>query len=351
MEQQSIQVGLVGYGYASMTFHAPLIMATEGMTLAAISSSKPELVQAQQPQARVHPTPQSLFADRDIDLIVIATPNDTHHPLAKQALEQGKHVVIDKPFTIDAAEARDLIDTARRCNRLLSVFHNRRWDGDFLTVRQLLEQGRLGRVAHFESHFDRYRPKVQTRWRDAGGPGSGLWYDLGVHLADQAMQLFGMPTAIQLDLARQRDGAMADDWFHAVLQFGGTQTDALRVILHASALTARPAPRFVVHGTEGSYYKLGLDTQEDALKAGQPVGGRDWGRDDQVSELSLNVNGSLRTEAHPVIAGDYPAYYRGMAQAIRHGAAVPVDPEGVLKVMELIGHGLQSASERRVVEL
>jgi predicted dehydrogenase len=351
LEQQSIQVGLVGYGYASMTFHAPLIKATEGMTLAAVSSSKPEMVKSQQPQARVHPTPEALFADPAIELVVIATPNDSHHPLAKQALEQGKHVVIDKPFTIDAAQARDLIDTARHCNRLLSVFHNRRWDGDFLTVRQLVEQGTLGRLTHFESHFDRYRPLVQTRWREAGGPGSGLWYDLGVHLADQAMQLFGMPTSIQLDLARQREGAMADDWFHAVLHFGGTQTDALRVILHASALTARPAPRFVVHGTQGSYYKLGLDTQEDALKAGLPVGGANWGRDDQTSELSLNVDGAIQTAPHPVMAGAYPAYYRAMADAIRHGAAVPVDPSGVVKVMELIGMGLESASESRVVHV
>jgi predicted dehydrogenase len=216
---RTLKVGIVGFGYASATFHAPLIRATPGLSLAAVASSAPERVHQALPGVAVCATAAELYARPDIDLVVIATPNDTHFPLARAALEAGKHVVVDKPFVLDTAEALALIELAEQTSLHLSVFHNRRWDGDFLTVRKLLDEGALGRIVHFESHFDRYRPVGKNRWRESGVAGAGLWYDLGPHLLDQALQLFGKPDAIWLDLAHQRDGALSDDWFHAVLKY------------------------------------------------------------------------------------------------------------------------------------
>ncbi|MEY4663027.1 MAG: hypothetical protein RLZZ239_1500, partial [Pseudomonadota bacterium] len=258
-----LRVGLLGFGFASATFHAPLIAAVPGLQLTAISSSRPHDVHTAWPQVSVCDSAEQLIARDDIDLVVVATPNNTHAPLAKLALLAGKHVVVDKPFTLNVREAQELIALAGQQDRLLSVFQNRRWDSDFMSVRAVLKRGTLGRVVHFESHFDRFRPVVPQRWRDSGEPGSGLWFDLGPHLLDQALQLFGPPQTLTLDWARQRDNSKADDWFHAVLHY-----DAMRVVLHASALTAQVAPRFTVHGTQGSLIKFGLDTQEAALKAG-----------------------------------------------------------------------------------
>ncbi|PUE50547.1 oxidoreductase [Limnohabitans sp. 2KL-1] len=346
-----LNVGLLGYGYASATFHAPLIAAVPGLQLAAVASRRPGDVLAHWPDTPVCETPEALIARPDIDLVVIATPNDTHAPLAAQALAAGKHVVVDKPFTLNAAEARHLIALAEQHQRVLSVFHNRRWDGDFLTLQALLQSGELGRVTHVESHFDRYRPVVRQRWRESGNPGSGLWYDLGPHLLDQALQLFGQPQSLWLDLACQRDGAQADDWFHAVLRY-----DSLRVVLHASALTARVAPRFVVHGTNGSCVKWGLDTQEDALKAGLRPDltdtATDWGLDPQPLHLTLSDSAQQLTERQqPCLRGDYPQYYARVRDAVLHGSANPVPAQEALQVMALIELGLQSAAHGRVMAL
>ncbi len=196
----TLRVGLVGYGYAGKTFHAPLLGTAPGITLAAIASSKPDVVLADWPEVTVYPTPEALIAAAEIDLVVIATPNDTHAPLASAALAAGKHVVVDKPFTLTVAEAEALQAQAAQVGRVLSVFHNRRWDADFLGLQQLLASGRLGRVTEFTSRFDRYRPEVRQRWREAATIGAGIWYDLGPHLIDQALTLFGLPDAISADL-------------------------------------------------------------------------------------------------------------------------------------------------------
>lgn len=338
-----LKVGLLGFGYASATFHAPLISAVPGLQLTAISSSRPQDVHAAWPKVDVCDSPESLIARPDIDLVVIATPNNTHAPLAALALRAGKHVVVDKPFTLNVPEARDLIALAQAQQRLLSVFHNRRWDGDFLSLQALLNSAMLGRIVHFESHFDRYRPVVPQRWRDSGEPGSGLWYDLGPHLLDQALQLFGPPQTLSLEWAHQRDNSRADDWFHALLGYGD-----LRVVLHASALTAHVAPRFTVHGTQGSLVKWGLDTQEAALKAGQRPPLAHWGVDPEPLRLTLSDAQQQLTESTQMcIPGDYTRYYAGIRDAVQGGAANPVPAEEALRVMELIELGQRSASEGR----
>ncbi|SQI93956.1 oxidoreductase ydgJ [Klebsiella oxytoca] len=270
----AIRVGLIGYGYASKTFHAPLISGTPGMTLAAVASSDENKVHADWPAMPVVSGPERILNDPNIDLVVIPTPNDTHFPLAKAALEAGKHVVVDKPFTVTLSQARELEALAKSGGRLLSVFHNRRWDSDFLTVKALINEGLLGEVGYFESHFDRYRPQVRNRWREQGGPGSGIWYDLAPHLLDQVVNLFGLPVSMQVDLAQLRPGSQSTDYFHAVLAW-----PQRRVVLHGTLVAAAETARFIIHGSRGSYVKYGLDPQEERLKSGERLPQEDWGYD------------------------------------------------------------------------
>ncbi len=338
----TLNVALLGYGYAGKTFHAPLIAGVSGLRLAAVGSSDAAKVRADWPDLPVSDDFDALLSQSDIDLAVIATPNDTHYDLARRALLAGRHVVVDKPFTLTVAEARQLAALAEQSGRLLSVFHNRRWDSDFLTLRQLLADNALGEVAHFESHFDRYRPLIRPRWRERASGGGGLWYDLGPHVADQALQLFGPPVAIYADLARQRQGAEAVDYCHVLLRY-----PRLRVILHASALVAGGSPRFTVHGDAGSYIKYGLDTQEDALKAGQRPGGPDWGSDPRDGVLTRATGDNLHSESYPTLPGDYRLYYAQVRDAIQTGAANPVPAEEAIAVMEVIERGLESAAVGR----
>ncbi|OHX14921.1 oxidoreductase [Chromobacterium sphagni] len=338
MFDRLLRVGLLGFGYAGATFHAPLLVATPGVKLMAVASSRPELVRSALSEVRVFPSPEELLTGSDVDLVVIATPNDSHFPLARAALLAGKHVVVDKPFTVRADEAGQLAAQAEQAGLLLSVFHNRRWDADFLTVQKLLAEGALGRVTHFESHFDRYRPQVRERWRESAQAGAGLWYDLGPHLLDQALRLFGAPLAMMLERAALRDGAQADDWFHAQLRYADK-----RVILHASALVADAGPRFAIHGTGGSFTKYGLDPQEDALKAGGRPGQAEWGRDATSGRLLLA--GSEPVE-YPGETGDYTRYYAGVRDAILDGAANPVAAREAWQVMVLLELGLESAAQQ-----
>ena len=345
--KQNLNAAIVGCGYATVTFHAPLIQSVPGLSLAAVSSSDRAKAEAALPGVDVRDTPEQLLARADIDLVVIPTPNHTHHPLALQALAAGKHVVVDKPFTLDAAQARELIDLAQTRERVLSVFHNRRWATDFLTVQKLVRSNLLGRIAHYEAHFDRHRPAVRQRWRESSVPGGGLWYDLGPHLLDEALQLFGMPQAIGLDLAAQRDGAVTDDWFHCVLRYDRR----LRVVLHAGSLVARPGPRYAIHGALGSYTKFGLDPQEGQLKAGMRPGHAEWGVDRNEGALVLADGDVLRESALPNEPGDYARYYAALRDAILHGAPNPVPAEQALQVIQLIEAGLRSATRGGVVSL
>ncbi len=352
MTQPRLKVGLIGYGYAGKTFHAPLISAVPELELAAVASSDAARVHADWPGVTVHAAPAELIVRDDLDLVVIATPNDTHHPLARAALLAGRNVVVDKPFTVALDDARELVALARKRRRLLSVFHNRRWDGDFMTLRQLVADGALGRVVEMSSRHDRYRPEVRQRWRESAGQGAGLWFDIGPHLIDQALQLFGRPRAIALQRDLTRDGALADDWFHASLRY-----DRLHVQLHAGMLVAAGAPRFAVHGTRASFVKDGFDAQEDALKAGvrptwppQADWGVDLGRASRVTRVSGAGDGSAIVEPVALQHGAHQAYFAAIAAAIRNEAPNPVPPEEALAVMALLELGIRSAEERRELE-
>ncbi len=337
-----LRVALVGYGFVGKVFHAPLIQATPGFALHTVVSRDAGKVQADWPDVQVIGDADAAFADPAVDAVVIASPNASHAPLAIAALGHGKHVVVDKPFTVTLAEARDVVEAARRADRLVSVFQNRRWDADFLTLQRLVGDGTLGRIAECHSHFDRFRPVVQDRWREHDTPGGGLWYDLGPHLIDQAVQLFGLPEAISADIARLRDGAQAPDYAHATLRY-----PSHRVHLHAGTLVAGNGLRFAVHGTRGSYLKHGLDVQEDQLRAGMVPGAPGWGVDTRAGELVHERDGRLVAEIAHAEAGDYRRYYAAFREAVLQGTAPPVTAQQALDVMRLIELGVRSSEERR----
>ena len=341
---QPMLTGLIGYGAAGATFHAPLIAVEPRLQLAHIASSRREDIARAFPEVRIDASPQALIESAEVDLVVIATPNETHYPLALAALQAGKHVVIDKPFAVTVAEAETLVAESEKRGLKLSVFQNRRWDGDFLTVADLIQRGVLGSINYVESHFDRFRPAIKQGWREQAKPGSGVFVDLGAHLIDQALQLFGLPEAITADIVIQREQAQIDDYFHVVLRYGRR-----RVVLHASTLAAAPGPRFTVHGSLGSLVITGLDGQEAALKAGKTPSGDDGGSSAYTSTAVLTR--ADEKDAIELAAGNYPCFYRSMAAAIAGESDVPVPPRQALDVMRVIELAQRSASEGRTIAL
>jgi predicted dehydrogenase len=342
-----LNAALVGYGYVGKTFHAPLIAATPGLALSTVVSSDPTKVAADLPGVSVVADLETALADPAVDLVVIATPNVLHAPQAIAASRAGKHVVVDKPFAVTTAEAQAMADAARVAGKLLAVFHNRRWDADFLTVKRLLAEGVLGEIVLCENRYDRFRPEVRDRWRERPGPGSGAWIDLGPHLLDQALALFGEPLAISADIGVQRRGASdgqagADDYFHVVLRY-----PVLRVVLHGNLLTAAAGPRFAVHGTRASYVKHGLDPQEGQLKAGMTPGAEGWGRDPRPGVLTTVENETPVQVEVPTEPSDYRAFYAGVRDAIRLGAPSPVPLDGALRTMALLELAQRAADARR----
>ena len=296
------------------------------------------------PAARTVPDLDQALADPAIGLVVIATPNALHAPQARAALKAGKAVVVDKPFALDLAEAREVASLAADRGLLLSVFHNRRWDADFLALKAELAGGRLGPVRTFESRFDRFRPEVRDRWRERDEPGSGVWHDLGPHLIDQALVLFGRPLGVTCDLVVLRPDGQAVDWAHAVLRYADK-----RVILHADMVSPAPGPRFAVQGATAAWLKTGLDVQEDQLKAGLPVGGPGWGVDPSLAERVDGATGARQTVPGP--PGDYLAFYDAVAAALMGCGSNPVPPDEALAVMEVLEAGIGSSRRRTEVAL
>ncbi len=342
-----LEVALVGYGYAGRVFHAPLVAHTPGLRLRVVVSRDAARVQADFPQAEVVADPAQAFAMPGIDLVVIAAPNAVHAPLAIAALRTGCHVLVDKPFATTLDEARQVAAAAASAGRIASVFQNRRWDADFLALRALVQSGALGEVAELHSHFDRFRPQVPDRWRERPGAGAGLWFDLGPHLVDQVLQLFGLPLSVQADIAAQREGALVDDFFHVVLRY-----PRLRAVLHAGALVPAGTLRFAVHGSRGSFVKHGLDPQEAALRAGIAPGGADWGHDPRPGSVArVDADGCLEEREFPGPPGDYSACYVAMREAILGHGAPPVRLDEALQVMQVLEAGRESAASGCAVAL
>ena len=340
---EAIKTGLVGIGFSGITFHLPFINKLSEFTLTSVYTSNAEKAKQYTPGTEAYKDYGEFLAS-DAELVIITSPNEFHYSLAKQALDCGKHVVLEKPFVITAAKGEELVQLAEQQQRVLSAYHNRRWDGDFLTVKQLIENKTLGNLYHFESHFDRFRPDVPKRWREQPGPGTGLLYDLGSHLIDQALQLFGHPNSINAQVRIQRKRAQVDDYFHLVLDY-----EPLQVILHASTLTAKPGARFTLHGDKGSWLKEGLDPQEDALKAGGVPGSQDWGFD--KNNLTAKHFTADSCTPYPIEAGCYQSYYQQIATAIRNGTRNPVTDQQATAVIRLIELAAQSSRDKRTIEM
>jgi predicted dehydrogenase len=355
-ENDAVRVALVGYGLAGSVFHAPLIAYTEGLEIAAIATRDPArqaAAQADFAEALIVDDVTNIWSNADdYDLVVIATPNSSHAPLAMAALESGLNVVVDKPMAVSVADCEQLVTASRENKRLLSVFQNRRWDGDFLTVSLLVRSNNLGSINRFESRFERWRPVPRSNsWRETGtlDEGAGLLYDLGSHLIDQALTLFGEPITVYAEMDARRDGVDTDDDCFVALTFA----DGVRAHLWASAIARNPGCRFRLCGMKGTFEKRGLDPQEDALRAGRRPNSTNWGA--EPSELwgsicgerdGLNYEGRVET-----LRGDYPAFYNQMRDAIVHGAPVPVDPADGILTLRVIEAARRSAEEGVVVDL
>lgn len=351
-DRPPLRVGLIGYGLAGAAFHAPFIAADPRLRLALVVTSDAERsrqAREEHPGVTVVASSGELWERAgELDLVVVAAPNRAHVPLARSALRAGLPVVVDKPLAPSSAEARALVDEARRLGLLLTVYQNRRWDGDFRTLRRLVEQGELGRVHRFESRFERWRPVPKGGWRESADPAEagGILFDLGSHLIDQARVLFGPVERVYAELDRRRAGVeVEDDVFVALSHRSGVRSH-----LWMSALAARPGPRLRVLGDRAAYVKHGMDVQEAALRSSAPRIGPGWGEEPEAGWGRVGVEGEdLRPV--PTERGDYGGFYAGVVAALRDGAAPPVDPLDAVAALEIIEAARRSAAEGRVVPL
>ncbi len=345
-----LRVGLLGYGLAGRVFHAPLIAATDGLQLAAVVTTDPERraqVLRDHPGTELFDRSDELVGSGDVDLVVVATPNRSHVPMARLAVSAGLPVVVDKPLAATSADARGVVEEARRRGVPLTVFQNRRWDGDFLTVRRLMDEGVLGTVLRFESRFERWRPVIRQRWREAAAPeeAGGTLYDLGAHLVDQAVQLFGPVDSVYAEIDfRRADTEVDDDDFVALTHASGTRSH-----LWMNTLAAQFGPRLRVLGDQAGYTKYGLDGQEAALHAGRRPGDEGWGEDPPAQWGLVGTEGDLREiRTEP---GRYQAFYAGLVAALQEGAPLPVDPAESVAVLEILEAARRSASQREIVQV
>ncbi len=340
-----IEVGLVGFGLAGRAFHAPVIRAVPGLHLAAIVQRSGSEAAAKYPDVRIVRSLDELLSIAEIRLVVIATPNETHYPFARQCLEAGRDVVVDKPFTTTLEEAKLLVQLAKKTNRLLTVYQNRRYDGDFQAIRQLLEAGTLGRIVRFETAYDRYRPQLKPgAWREVARPGSGILFDIAPHLIDHALVLFGLPEAVTADVRIERENAAADDAFDVTLHY----SNGMRAALRSSILAAAPRPRFVLLGTQGSFVKQTFDPQEMNLRRGYIPAGKPWGyeTEEDWGVLTVPAGDSFENRRIPSASCDYRDYYSNLRDAILGRAALAVTPEWSLDVMRLLEVARESSKRR-----
>ena len=340
-----IEVGLIGFGLAGRAFHAPVIRAVPGMHLAAILQRTGNEAAEKYPDVRIVRNLDELLAIREIQLVVIATPNDTHYSFARQCLAAGRDVVVDKPFTTTVEEAESLVQFAKENGRLITVYQNRRYDGDFQALRKLVAEGTLGRIVRFETHYDRYRPQLKPgAWRETTRPGSGILFDLAPHLIDHALVLFGLPEAVTADVRSERENTVADDAFDIMLHYPG----ALRAVLRSSILAAAPRPRFVLFGTQGSFVKQSVDPQENNLRHGNIPASGPWGAEPEENWGLLTVpDGEKFTHRRiPSEKCDFRDYYANVRDTLLGKAAPAVTTEWAVNVMRLLEIARES-SERR----
>ncbi|MER2493157.1 oxidoreductase [Catenovulum sediminis] len=343
MSYSPIKTAIVGYGFSAKTFHLPFITTLPELSLCAISSSQQQLVTTEQPQAKYFASAEAMLEQSDAELVIITAPNNVHFKLAKLALENGKHVIVEKPFVLDVADGETLVKLAKDKGLKLSVFHNRRWDGDFLTIQKLIADHKIGEIKHFEAHFDRFRPTVRDRWREQSTEGGGILFDLGPHLLDQALQLFGKPTAITAQCRSMRPNSKNVDYFNIMLHYPDFYAQ-----LHANLYSCEPNIRFNILGSEGKYQKFGLDPQEDYLKAGIMPDKAEWA--DETPEMYGTVyKEGQAAEVIQTERGGYQHYFKTMADAIRLNKNEPVTAEQALENIKLIELAIKSSEQGKTL--
>lgn len=332
-----IRSALVSFGISSKTFHAPFLTTMPEFELVAVVERNSELSKEKYPWITVYKNIEDLLKDDRIELVVITSPNETHFPYAKMVLEAGKNVVVEKPFTNTSAEAMELVELTKKSGKVCSVYHNRRYVADYLTMKDILQKKLLGDLHEFEAHYDRYRPDPRTYglWREKPTPGSGVFYDLGSHLVDQALQLFGPPKYIIADIRKQKPYSVVDDYFDVRLDYG-----FLKVLVKSGMLVREMGPRYMMHGTKGSFIKYGEDPQEELLKAGELPVGPEWGKEpeSQFGLIHTEIDGKVIREIYPSVQGGFGAYYKNLYKSIREGAPVlesPANGYNVIRIIEL----------------
>jgi predicted dehydrogenase len=347
-----IRAGLVGFGMAGRVFHGPLLSSVEGLELAAVMERSTNKAAERYPGITVYRSLEAMLADNSLGLFVVATPNDTHYALAKEILSAGKNVVVDKPMTLTSAEAAELIGLANKHKVLLAPFYNRRWDSDFLTVQKLLHEGALGRLVALESRFDRWRPARLTErlWKEDVDSG-GMLQDLGPHLVDQPLALFGLPEAVSAEVLRERDGAGPNDSFTIRLRYPG-----LMVTVASNLLSLKAGPRYRLRGTRGGYIKKGVDPQEAALtkitRIKDAAGGdAAWGQEPSSAWglLYVDIDGGSVSRPVPAVIGDYRLYYAGIRDALLGKAPAPVTGLDGWRVARLLEWAVESSEKRREI--
>jgi scyllo-inositol 2-dehydrogenase (NADP+) len=347
--ENKIRVGLVGYGMSGRVFHAPFLHTLPQYEWVAVVERHKNEASKIYPYVQTERSLENLLLRNDIDLVVITTPNETHFDYAKMALQAGKHVVLEKPMANTAAEARQLTEIGKNSNKIFSIYQNRRYVGDYKTIQQILQKGLLGQVHEYICHFDRYRdaPKPEKAWREEIRPGSGVFFDLGPHLMDQALCLFGLPQHITAFIKHQRAFAVVDDYFDVRLDYD----NGLSAILKSGMLVREMGPRYAIHGTLGSYVKFGDDPQEEILKKGILPTAADWGMEpaSNYGMLHTSFEGNLIREPYPTLPGNFGEYFTELYQTIVHGKPLKVTPEHGCNTIKLIELSIESNRQKRTL--
>jgi len=349
MATSPINTALCSFGMSGWVFHAPFILVHDGFRLYAVLERTKNLAQEKFPQVKTFRILEDMLDDDNVELVIVNTPNYTHYEFTKKALLAGKHVVVEKPFTVTVAQGEELIALAAKQDRKISVYHNRRFDSDYKTIKKIVEEGWLGNIVEAEFHFDRYKLDLSVKkHKETPGPGTGCLYDLGSHLVDQALQLFGKPDAVFADIIAMRPVSKVDDYFELLMYY-----PSHRVRLKASYQVREPLPGYILHGSKGTFIKAKTDVQEMMLQSGKIPGGPDWGKEPENEKglLHTEKDGRIIKEYIPSLQGNYSDYYDGIYNAIRKNGALPVSAEDGLKVIEIIEAAFKSNHEKRVIEI
>lgn len=346
LQMNPIETAIASYGMSGIVFHGPLLERHDGFRIRKILERHNHQSEGRHPDAQLVRNYAEILHDPDIELIIVNTPDYLHFEMAMGALEAGKHIVVEKPFALRSDQADKIIALGRSKDLMVSVFQNRRWDGDFLTVKKVIDDGSLGRLVSFESHFDRFRNYVQESWKEEKRLGAGTLYNLGSHMIDQALQLFGMPEYLFADVRAQRTGSEVDDSFDIFMHY-----PQVKCLVRGSYLVKAPGPRYTLHGTHGSFLKYGLDPQEQALKEGKVPGTGDWGSEDpsQFGLITSEFSGKDQQQHIPTLPGNYLSYYDNIYAHLRDGAPLLVTPEQARDVIRIIEAAYESAEKGKSV--